>query len=151
MNDFITNDIIHLAEKSLNDGQSVRLTVVGNSMAPLFVGLRDSVTLKRLERPVKKYDIPLYKRSDGSAVLHTVVSLRGGVYLCRGDAQTGKPEEVLPHQIIGTVVSYTRNGKEYSASGFRYKLYAVIHNRTFLFRKLSGKLKTIMIKKEESR
>lgn len=52
--------------------QVLPLVISGNSMSPFLVHGRDTIYLSRLDRPVKKGDVLLYKRDSGAYILHRV-------------------------------------------------------------------------------
>ena len=64
-------------------GQSVRFSPRGVSMLPMLRQGRDSVVLSPAPKQLRKYDLPLYRRDDGSYVLHRVVKA-GQTYACMG-------------------------------------------------------------------
>ena len=106
-------------------GQSVKFSPRGTSMLPMIVPGRDSVTLSSPPERLKKFDIPLYRREDGSFVLHRVVKV-GDSYTCIGDHQF-KAEPGIEHgQVMAVVTAFTRKGKTYSVSCAGYRLYCVL-------------------------
>ena len=76
----------HIQEQ-LASGGSVELPVRGRSMRPFLKEGRDSVILRAPDRPLQKYDVPLYQRPDGTYVLHRIVAVGKRSYVCMGDAQ----------------------------------------------------------------
>ena len=82
----------------------------------------DRVVLSPVRGKLKKYDLPLYQRRDGSYVLHRIVRVEQ-TYTCMGDNQF-VPEPGLEHeQIIGVVSAFSRGDKEYSVDSVGYRLY----------------------------
>ena len=79
-------ELMPLIEEQLESGQSVRFSPKGVSMLPMLRQGRDQVTLTALHGSPKKYDILLYRRGNGSFVLHRVVKI-GNTYTCIGDNQ----------------------------------------------------------------
>ena len=115
-----------LIRQLLEAGQQVKFSPHGVSMLPMLRDGKDTVTLTKPEGKLKKYDIPLYRRSQGSYVLHRVVGENEKGYLLCGDHQTALEEGVQDSQIIGVVCAFTRKGKEYSVTQKIYRLYAKI-------------------------
>lgn len=112
-----------LIEELLKRGDTVRLTVTGNSMYPLLHSRRDSVVLQPAKH-VKKYDITFHKRKDGRYILHRVLKIqKDGTYLIAGDNELKTEPPVHREQILGVVTSYTRWGKEHSVKSPLYWLY----------------------------
>ncbi len=109
----------------IGKGKSVKLTVTGNSMFPLFCNEREIVEIQKC--PVyRKYDIILYVRTTGDLVLHRVVKKKDGIFYLCGDNQLVVEHPIYEDQIIGKVVSFNRKGKEYDFDSFLSKAYAFI-------------------------
>lgn len=110
----------------LSDGKSVTIYPRGVSMLPMIRQGIDSVTLSPIKRPLRKYDIILYRRDDGRYVLHRVVKLSRDInkgYTCIGDAQFSYETGVARDSIIAVVASFKRDEKNYSVNSFLYKTY----------------------------
>ena len=59
------------------------LPVKGDSMMPLLNQETDTVRLTPIIEPLKKYDIPLYRRPSGQLVLHRIIKVtENGFYTC---------------------------------------------------------------------
>ncbi len=115
-----------VTEEALRRGDTVRLTVTGNSMYPLFHTRRDTVTLSPAQT-IKKYDITFHKRDDGRYILHRVLKIKkDGTYLICGDNELKTEPPVRREQIFGVVTEYTRWGKTKKPKGIRYWLYVRI-------------------------
>ena len=141
------DDIVKLAVPMLNIGKSVKFTVVGNSMYPIFVSNRDKVTMKKAEK-IKKRDIILYRRADGSYVLHRVIGKdKLGFKLC-GDNQIAVEYPVKRENVIATMISFERKGREYSTKCLWYKIYSFLWCLAVPLRPLKFKIiKKLMGKK----
>ena len=60
-----------LIEKYINENGEFIAIPVGTSMYPMLRNRRDSVYLIKYDGSgLKKYDLPVYKRIDGSQVMH---------------------------------------------------------------------------------
>lgn len=127
------NELIPLIEECLASGGSVRIGVTGISMTPLLHNLRDTVVLKKPDR-ISKYDIVLHKRKNGQYILHRVIAKKGDILTIAGDFETEKEYPVSTDDVLAKVVSFCRNGKEYSADDFIIRLYAVLWVFIFPFR-----------------
>lgn len=116
------DDLMPLIRERLDAGQRVKFSPRGVSMLPMLRQGIDTVTLSPLPEKLKKYDLPLYRRTDGHYVLHRIVKT-GKTYTCIGDNQficeTGLGQE----QMIALVSSFTRGDREYSVEDWRYRLY----------------------------
>lgn len=72
---------------------------MGTSMFPTLDTSRDTVLLRKKDGRLKKYDVALYRRPDGTCVLHRVMALEENGYTMCGDNQVrlerGVPEECV--------------------------------------------------------
>lgn len=89
--------------------QEVSLLVTGYSMRPFLKHSRSFVYIeKRKEYSVRRGDILLYVRDNGTVVLHRVIGkMNDGSYIMCGDAQT-KPEHIRSDQIRAIVTRICR-------------------------------------------
>ncbi len=77
------------AMSQLADGREVTLPFAGNSMMPTLQPQHDKVVLAPLSRPVRRYDVVLY-RHGSRYVLHRVLAVRRRYLVVRGDACRSK-------------------------------------------------------------
>lgn len=117
----------------LADGQKIQFSPRGTSMLPMLRQGIDTVILAPLPEQLKKYDLPLYRRSDGHYVLHRVVSA-GKTYICIGDNQFVYEQDLRHDQMIALVTGFTRGSREYSVTDWRYRLYCCLWHRSRGFR-----------------
>ena len=132
-------------EETLKNGGTFEIGIRGTSMLPLLVEGRDTVVLAAAEQELKKYDIPLYRRTDGAFVLHRVIKADAGRYTMCGDNQWVKEEGIEHSQIVGKVVSINRKGKSFPVTDRKYRLYCRLWQFLLPIRKyivkVRGKLK----------
>ena len=114
--------MIPLIKEKLHEGNSVRLYPRGVSMLPMLRQGIDSVMLSPVPVKLKKFDLPLYQRSDGQFVLHRVVR-DGDSYTCIGDNQYQYEHGVGHGQMIAVVTSFFRGEREISVNNISYRLY----------------------------
>lgn len=98
-------------------------TNVGDSMYPL-IKPRDLLVIESLKEPLKKYDVPLYKRDSGQYVLHRIIKIKHGEYLMCGDNRNGVEHGITDKHIIGILTGLIRGGKEISVRSPKYRVYA---------------------------
>lgn len=120
------DELMPLFREQLALGNTVRFSPRGTSMLPMLRHGLDQVVLSPLPEKLKKYDLPLYQRNNGQYVLHRIVGADGDGYICLGDNQFQKERGLSHEQMIGLVTAFSRNGKEYSVSDWRYKLYCKV-------------------------
>lgn len=110
-------------EEQLETSGEVMVCSAGTSMAPMLRDRRDMVVIEKVQRALKKHDVPLYRLTGGKLVLHRILAIKNGIYVIRGDNLFQK-EHVKPEQIIGVLKGFYREGKYYDCATNRpYKLY----------------------------
>ena len=135
-------EMLPIIEETLAAGGTVKLPITGTSMLPLLRSGRDTVTLTAVTSPLKKYDLPLYRRKDGAFVLHRVVKVQAdGTYTMCGDNQWVQEPNIHEEQCIGVVCAITRNGKTVSVHNTTYKLYTRVWQLLLPVRKYLVKLR----------
>lgn len=133
--------LMPLFRERLEKGQRVTFSPRGTSMLPMIRQGIDTVTLSPLPKKLRKYDLPLYQRTNGQYVLHRVVKVEE-TYTCIGDNQFVYEPDLSHGQMIAIVSSFTRGDRVYLVSDWRYRLYCIVwhHSRTlrhFVFRVIS--------------
>lgn len=121
-------DIYDVMMEKLEMGGRVNFNPRGTSMLPMLHNDGDRVEIIKATAPLKKYDLPLYRRPDGSFVLHRVVRkpLSDGSYVMCGDNQWHLEYGITHNDIIGVVTAFERKGKHISAKNPLYRLYCVV-------------------------
>jgi len=142
------NDILMpLVLESVERGDNAKLKVAGFSMYPLVSSRRDSVLLTKADK-IKKGDVPLFKRDDGSFVLHRIVGKKSGAYFTMGDYEVKKEYPVYPEQIVAKAKGFYRKEKYISCDSFVYKIYKAFWMNTAWMRPLLLKLLAIRSEKK---
>ena len=136
-------EILPVIEDVLSRDGELTFTPNGNSMWPMLVSGRDTVTLTKVEKPLKKYDLPLYKNANGHFILHRVIGKNKDGYIMRGDNLLYKEYGITHTQIIGKVIRFNKDGKDYSVNDLWYKIYCILRNNnvTVMLRKIKLRLK----------
>lgn len=99
---------------------TVVLTVTGGSMLPLLAGGRDRVTLGPVPERLRRGEVLLYRRADGSYVLHRLTGFgQDGTLVFCGDRQTEPERGIRPEQVIARAVAFERKGHFFYAQGAR--------------------------------
>ena len=110
-------------------------TNVGNSMYPL-IRPRDLLVISKVDRPLRRLDIPLYQRDSGQFVLHRIIKKRKNDYLICGDNRIWIEEGITDKHIIGVLTAIIRNGKRESVYCFKRRVYARLWWITFPVRRM---------------
>ena len=141
------DDLIPIISECINAGRSVEISPRGVSMLPLIREGRDSVVLSPVNREMKKYDLPLYQRADGSYVLHRIVDVKKDSYITIGDNQYVYERGVSRDQIIAIVTAVRRGDRLISVESFSYRFYSVFHHATrpvrHFVRRVVGRIKRL--------
>lgn len=114
----------------LDESQLFPIQPQGCSMFPFFMGNRDTLYIKKPVFPLKRGDIALYRRKNGTYVVHRVHHTKEAApsrhslqYYMLGDHQTWIEGPIEEDQIYGYVTAYERKGKKIDcASNRKYNL-----------------------------
>lgn len=129
-----------LMQESLAAGQTVRFSPKGVSMLPMLREGIDTVTLSPITGPLKKYDIPLYRRDSGAYVLHRIVKA-DGTYTCIGDNQYVLEPGVRQDQLIAVVTAFSRGDRQILVTDPGYQCYIRLWHWSRPVRRFAGKVK----------
>lgn len=133
--DVAIDDVINIIVEKLNNGGTVTFTPKGKSMLPMLSDGEDVVVLSKPEGRLHLFDIPFYKRSNGTYVLHRIVNFDSdGSYVLCGDNQFELEHGIKDSDIIGVVTAFYRKGKAYKVSSFSYRVYINFWFSTRFFR-----------------
>ena len=112
-------------------------TNVGDSMYPL-IQPRDLLVIKKLRRPLRRFDVPLYKRDSGQYVLHRIMKIeKDGSYTMCGDNRIGMEHGITGRHIIGILTDIIRNGQTIPVTAPKYSLWF----RSMRYRRLMYRIK----------
>ena len=98
--------------------------VIGTSMWPLLKEGKTRVQVEVKEgKQVRKGDIVLYRRKDGTLVLHRIIKVEYDTFLVCGDHQWKQMEQVQEEQILAVAQGFFRNGHYIDEKTWWYRLY----------------------------
>lgn len=135
-----------IIKEQLDSGGSATFAIHGTSMLPMLKDRKDSVRIIKPKEQPKKYDIIFYRRKDGSFILHRIVKVKKGGYICRGDNQILNEFPVTEDMVIGVVEAYTRNNEWISVNSKRQYFYSRFKVNTILFLRTKRYLEAIINK-----
>lgn len=145
-------------ETEINRSGYIVYTNKGDSMMPLLRQDKDLMVIRRIEAPLKKYDVVLFKRENGAYVLHRITKVCGlGVFMIGGDNRHYS-EPIPEEQIIGIMTEVIRDGKHIPVTDpeylkyvkrvpftrFRLKLGYLPQRITGKLRRIAGKIKRMI-------
>ena len=109
-------------EDIINEQGQLVYTNVGDSMYPL-IKPRDLLVIKKITQPLKKNDIPLYKRDNGQYVLHRIIKIKNGEYYICGDNRAFIERGITDRHIIGVLTDIVREGRTIPVNSPDFKSY----------------------------
>ena len=121
----------------------------GSSMLPMLKDGQNIVVILPVEKTdeLKKYDVVFYKRDNGNFVLHRIIAVKKGYFLCCGDNQTWR-EKVSPERIFGYLAGFYKDNAYIDARADKeYLKYAKRRVASRLWRKIVSKVKRTVVKK----
>jgi len=133
------NDMLPIITQTLDSGGEFTMIPSGQSMLPTICGGSDTVALVAAKGPLRRYDLPLYRREDGSFVLHRMIGLRTDGYVMCGDAQLCPEHGIKQAQIIGIVNWYTHDGRKIRCKGLFFRLGGMRISIIRTFRRIKNK------------
>ena len=112
-------------ERSIKELGYAVAPITGTSMLPLLKEGRDLVELEACSQErLKKGDVVLYKKNDGTLVLHRIIKTENGEFFTvLGDHQFNDAERVNPNQIIAVAQGFFINGRYIDEKTRWYRLY----------------------------
>lgn len=111
----------------LNEGHNLKIPLSGLSMYPLLAGGRDEAVLSTVQgKKLKRGDIVLYVREDGTHVLHRVYHIKNNAFFMLGDAHTWIEGPIKKEDILAVAVSVIRKDKTISCKRFDYRMVSAL-------------------------
>ncbi len=96
-------------EKILEEKGIYAAKTVGNSMNPMLVQGRDTVIIKKPCFPLKKFDIPVYRRKD-HYTMHRIVKVTKNGYVINGDNRPDLERDITEKDIVGVLAAFYHKG-----------------------------------------
>ena len=112
-------------ERSIEELGYAVAPITGTSMLPLLKEGRDRVELEPCSQErLKKGDVVLYKKNDGTLVLHRIIKTENREFFTvLGDHQFKNAERVNKNQIIAVACGFFIKGRYVNEKTRRYRLY----------------------------
>lgn len=110
-------------EKSLKEDKIFICKTEGDSMYPMLLSGRDTVIIVPPDFPLKKYDVPVYRR-DGHYTMHRIVKVTRKGYIICGDNRTNLERDITDKDIIGVLSAFYRDGEFVECTDKDYIRYA---------------------------
>lgn len=147
-NRYPIDTLVSLAEEFFAMGKRVKLVAVGHSMEPMLKSDRDAVILEKFNKePLKKGEVALFRRKNGSFALHRVISFdekEGYTFL--GDFQLTPERGITEDMLIAKAVAYEIKGRLYTEDSLRCRFFSRFWVNTIFWRKVWLKLRRLLKK-----
>ena len=112
-------------QELLAQGQSVSLTVTGESMSPFLRHGRDQIRLAAVTAPPQRGDMVFFRRRNGQYIMHRVLRrMPDGNYAIIGDGQQQVEFPIAPEQIFAVVTQVCRKGVWLGPESFWWRFFA---------------------------
>ena len=125
-------------ERSIKELGYAVAPIAGTSMMPFLKEGRDRVELKPYcHHRLKKGEVVLYKKNDGTLVLHRIIKTENGEFFTvLGDHQFNNDEWVNKNQIIAVACGFFIKGRYINEKTRWYRLYKKIWLCNLNFRRI---------------
>jgi hypothetical protein len=110
-------------EKALKEHGVYIGKTTGDSMLPMLRQGRDTVVIEKAEFPLKKYDVPLYRRND-HYTLHRIIKKTKKGYIICGDNRANLERDITDKDIIGVLTGFYRDGVYIGVNDKAYLKYS---------------------------
>lgn len=121
-------------EKKIEDDGFIVSNIKGISMLPFLKQNEDNVVITKIDKPIEKYDIVLYK-SKGNYVLHRVININGDDLIIKGD-NTISSEIVNIKQVLGILKAKYNNKGYFEINSDINKKYYDLSNKHLFIKKI---------------
>ena len=111
-------------EESLKENGIYVTVTNGNSMNPMLVEGRDRVVIIPPEFPLKKYDVPVYRKL-GHYTMHRIVKVTKKGYIICGDNRADLERDVAQSDIVGMLEGFYQGDKYISRSDKEFLQYGI--------------------------
>ena len=136
-------ELVPIIREVLVGGGTFTLFPRGTSMLPIIRAEKDSVVLS-LPENLKKNDIVLYGRTNGTYVLHRIVRIKNGEYFMCGDNQFAIEHGIFKDSIIAKVTEIISDDGENAMAKSSYNKYVGTLKLRRLCKRIRAKARRII-------
>ncbi|MCI8308593.1 MAG: hypothetical protein HFH14_11160 [Lachnospiraceae bacterium] len=123
-------------ERAIRENGRIVSVPIGKSMWPMLKNRKNHIVITAVTRPLRRYDVPMYRRPGGSFVLHRIIKVQkdGGYVIC-GDNLWRKEYNVRDEDIVGVLAGFFK-GKRYidCETNHLYHAYVLVWRFLYPFR-----------------
>ena len=120
-------------------------TTKGDSMEPMLVEGRDKVVITPAVFPLKKYDVPVYRKM-GHYTMHRIVKVKSNGYIICGDNRNTLEKNITDGDIIGVLTGFYQGEKYIDACDKEFLKYGKNAVKKLPLRLVKGYIKRGMRK-----
>lgn len=124
-------------EESLKKNGIYVTTTRGDSMNPMLVEGRDRVVIVPPKFPLKKYDVPVYRKM-GHYTMHRIVRVTKDGYIICGDNRGSLEKNVREEDIVGMLEGFYQGDKYISSTDKEFLHYGINAVRTLPVRRIKN-------------
>lgn len=133
----------------LEQGQNVRILVIGHSMYPFLRDGIDHVELAKTSfEALNRGDIVMIRRTNGSYIMHRVYRKDKECFYMVGDAQQWIEGPLFPIQIVAVVTAVLRKENYISCSSWLWRftsgLWLLLRPSRYFLLRVFGKMKRVL-------
>lgn len=123
-------------EQALRENGKIVTVPVGISMWPMLKNRKDHIVIVAIDRPLRRYDVPMYRRTNNHFVLHRIIKVcKNGRYVICGDNLWRKEYHVRDKDIVGILAGFFKGNRYIDCETNRwYHLYVYIWRFLYPFR-----------------
>lgn len=140
------SDEKYIFRKGAKSRQNLRLHHSGHQHVSYAEEPQGTVIIEPVNRKLKRYELPLYKRANGQYVLHRILQAKEEGYVIRGDNCWTKEYPVRQEQILGVVTGFYRDNTYISVRNPLYRLYVHLWCDFFWVHRTAIRLKRRLIR-----
>lgn len=134
---------MNAVEKSLYENGVYTGKTQGDSMEPMLKEGRDTVIIVSPKFPLKKYDVPVYRRDD-HITMHRIIKCTKKGYIICGDNRSYLEKDIKDSDIIGVLSGFYHNGRYVDVKDKSYIKYARKIKRKIYLRIVKKYIKAAM-------
>ena len=132
----------HEIEKKLRLEGVYTTKTEGDSMYPMLKS-GDKVIVTAVKKPLKKYDVVVYRRDDHYTMHRIVKVLKNGYLIC-GDNRAYLEKDIKDADIIGILFGFYKGNTFYEASGKEALAYGKKATRRYWLRKIKERVRAVL-------
>ena len=132
-------------EESLKQNGIYVTATKGNSMNPMLVEGRDKVVIVPAKFPLKKYDVPVYRRL-GHYTMHRIVKVTKNGYIICGDNRVNLEKDIKECDIVGMLEGFYQGDKYIDRQDKEFLKYGIDAVKTLPKRRMKYFLKCVVRK-----